>query len=101
MAFSFNKLFPRIPPLPLKAGFIKVKYTNQALDLLNISNIFRDHRVTSKISQYFENIDPPFICYQYKRKRERDLAHSYEKSHYTFKKSKKQRDNTKSHQNFN
>ena len=29
-------------------------------------SIFRDHRVTSKIPQYFENLDPPLICYQYK-----------------------------------
>ena len=66
MAFSFNKLFLRIPALPPKTQFIKIKFVNQGLDLPNISNIFRDHRVTSKIPQYFENIDPPLICYQYK-----------------------------------
>ena len=66
MVFSFNKLFPRIPPLPPKTQFIKIKFVNQGLDLLNISNIFRDHRVTSKIPQSFENLDPPLICYQYK-----------------------------------
>ena len=66
MAFSFNKLFPRIPPLPPKTQFIKIKFVNQGLDLLNISNVFRDHRVTSEIPQYFENLDPPLICYQYK-----------------------------------
>ena len=66
MAFSFNKLFPRIPQLPPKTQFIKIKFINQGLDLLNISNIFRDHRVASKIPQYFENLDPPLICYQYK-----------------------------------
>ena len=66
MAFSFNKLFPRIPQLPPKTQFIKIKFINQALDLLNISNIFRDHWVASKIPQYFENLDPPLICYQYK-----------------------------------
>ena len=66
MAFSFNKLFPRIPPLPPKTQFIKIKFVKQGLDLLNISNIFRNHRVTSKIPQYFENLDPPLICYQYK-----------------------------------
>ena len=49
MTFSFNKLFPRIPQLPPKTQFIKIKLINQCLDLLNISNIFRDHRVASKI----------------------------------------------------
>ena len=45
--------------------FIKIKFINEGMDLLNISNIFRDHRVASKIPQYFENVDPPLICYQY------------------------------------
>ena len=66
MGFSFNKLFPRIPTLPPKTQFIKIKFFNQGLDLLNISKIFRNHRVTSKIPQYFENLDSPLICYQYK-----------------------------------
>ena len=44
-----------------------MKFINQGLDLLNISNIFRDRRVASKITQYFENLDPPLICYQYKK----------------------------------
>ena len=66
MAFSFNKRFPRIPALPPKTQFIKMKFVNQCLDLLNIFNIFRDHRVTCKIPLYFENLDPPLICYQYK-----------------------------------
>ena len=60
MVFSFNKLFPRIPTLPPKTQFIKIKFVNQGLD------IFRDHRVTSKIPQYFENLEPPLICCQYK-----------------------------------
>ena len=50
---------------------------------LNIFNIFRDHRVTSKIPQYFENLDPPLICFQYKREKGRDLTQSYDKSPYT------------------
>ena len=39
MAFSFDKLFPHIPVLPPKTQFIKIKFVNQGLDLLNISNI--------------------------------------------------------------
>ena len=66
MALSFYKLIPHIPQLPPKTQFIKIKFVNQGLDLLNISNIFRDHRVTSKIPQYCENLDPLLICYQYK-----------------------------------
>ena len=64
MTFSFNKLFARIPSLPPKTQFIKIKFINHDLDLLNLPNIFRDHIVTFKIRQYFENPDPPLICYQ-------------------------------------
>ena len=60
-------LFLRIPSLPPKTQFIKIKFINQGLDLLNISKFFWDHRVTSKIPQYFENLKPPLICYQYKK----------------------------------
>ena len=68
MAFSLNELFPRIPQLPPKTQFIKIQFINQGLDLLNnIFNILRDHRVASKSPQYFENLDPPLICYQYKK----------------------------------
>ena len=54
-------------PRAHKTQFPKIKFVNQGLDLLNISNIFRDHRATSKILRYFENLDSPLICYQYKR----------------------------------
>ena len=63
MAFSFNKLFPRIPELPPKTQLIKIKFVNQGFDLLNINNIFRGHRITSKIPHNIENLDPSLICY--------------------------------------
>ena len=68
IAFSFNKHFPRILSIPPNTQLIKIKFIYQRIDLLNISNIklFRDHRVTSKTPKYFENLDPPLICYQYK-----------------------------------
>ena len=44
-----NKYFA----LPPKTQIIKTKFINQVLDLFNISAIFRDHRVASKIPQYF------------------------------------------------
>ena len=55
-----------MPPFPPKTQFIKTKFIDQGLVLLNIYNIFRDHRVTSEIPQYFENVDHFLICYQYK-----------------------------------
>lgn len=50
-----------------KKEFIKIRFINKGIDLLNISNIFRDSRVISKIPQYFDKLDPPIICYQYKK----------------------------------
>ena len=32
MAFSFNKLFPRLPQLPPKTQFTKIKFVNQEQD---------------------------------------------------------------------
>ena len=62
--FCLINSFSSIPPLPPKTHFIKIIFIIQGLDLLNISDIFRDHRVTCKIPQHFENLDPSLICYQ-------------------------------------
>ena len=53
-----NPIYPHPPPRP-KTQFLKILFINQSQGLLIISNILRDHRVTSKIPQYFENLDPP------------------------------------------
>lgn len=45
---------------------------------MNISNIFRDHRVQAKIPQYFKYLDPPIICYKY-NKPIRNLIFNYNK----------------------
>ena len=34
------------------------------MGLLNFSNIFRDHKVTSEIAQHFENLDPSYYYQQ-------------------------------------
>ena len=74
--FRLINSFPAYHHFLLNTQFIKIKLVNQGLDLLNTSNIFRDHWVTSKIPQYFENLDPPLICYQYKK--------SYSKYHFNY-----------------
>ena len=67
VAFAQNKLYPVIKNIPPKRRFIKIPFINKGFDLLNISNIFRDHRVQTAIPQYFENVEPPLICYKYKK----------------------------------
>ena len=53
MALSFNNFFPRIPPLPLQTHFIKIKFSNQGLDLLfpTSSEITESHRKSNSISR--------------------------------------------------
>ena len=63
--FRLINSFPAYQHFLLKQ-YIRIKFINQGLDFLNISNIFRDHRVTSKTPQYFENLDRPLIWYRYK-----------------------------------
>ena len=62
-----NKLYPKIKETAPKRRFIKIPFINKGFDLLNISNIFKDHRVQSKIPQYFDNLEPPMICYKYQK----------------------------------
>ena len=65
--FAYNKLFPTTKATSNKRRFIKIKFANKGIDLLNISGIFRDDRVQAKVPQYFSDMTPPTICFQYKR----------------------------------
>ena len=62
-----KKVYPIIEQKTQKPLLLKLKFINKGFDLLNISNIFRDFHVQSKIPQYFEYLEPPLICYQYKK----------------------------------
>ena len=55
---NISPFIPSTPPLPPKRQFIKIKFINQGLGLLIISNIFRYHRVIINLSEYFENHYP-------------------------------------------
>ena len=60
-------MYPLIEQKVQKPLLLKLKFINKGFDLLNISNIFRDYNVQSKIPQYFEYLEPPLICYKYKK----------------------------------
>ena len=42
--------------------FIKIPFIKKGIDL-----IFRDNTVESSIPDYFENKEPPIICYKYNK----------------------------------
>ena len=47
--------------------FIKISFINKGIDFIDLSSIFRDNTVESSISDYFENKEPPIICYKYNK----------------------------------
>ena len=44
--------------------FIKIPFINKGIDLIDLPSIFRDNTVEASIPDYFENKEPPIICYK-------------------------------------
>ena len=47
--------------------FIKIPFINKGIDFIGLPSIFRDNTVESSIPDYFENKEPPIICYKYNK----------------------------------
>ena len=47
--------------------FIKIPFINKGIDFIDLPSIFRDNTVESSIPDYFENREPPIICYKYNK----------------------------------
>ena len=47
--------------------FIKIPFINKSIDFIDLPRIFRDITVESSIPEYFENEEPPIICYKYNK----------------------------------
>ena len=45
--------------------FIKIPFINKGMDFIDLPSIFQDKSVTSSIPDYFQNSEPPIICYMY------------------------------------
>ena len=45
--------------------FIKIPLINKGIDFIDKPSIFKDRSVTSSIPSYFQNSEPPMICYKY------------------------------------
>ena len=47
-----------------KRHFIKTPFSNKGIDFIDLPSIFQDKSVTSSITDYFQNSEPPVICYK-------------------------------------
>ena len=47
--------------------FIKIPFINKGMDVIALPSIFQDKSVTSSIPDYFQNSEPPIICYKYNK----------------------------------
>ena len=47
-----------------KIHFIKIPFINKGIDFIYLHSIFQDKSVTSSIPDYFQNSEPPIICYK-------------------------------------
>ena len=50
-----------------KQHFIKIPLINKGIEFIDLPSIFKDRSVTSSIPAYFQNSEPPIICYKYKK----------------------------------
>ena len=48
-------------------NFIKIPFINKGMDFIELPSIFQDKSITSSIPDYFQNSEPPIICYKYNK----------------------------------
>ena len=47
--------------------FIKIPFINKGMDFIDLPSIFQDKYITSSNPDYFQNSEPPIICYKYNK----------------------------------
>ena len=50
-----------------KRHFIKIPFINKGIEFIDLPSICKDRSVTSSIPAYFQNSEPPIICYKYNK----------------------------------
>ena len=48
-------------------SFIKIPFINKGIDFIDLTSIFQDKSVIQSIPTYFQNSEPPIICYKYNK----------------------------------
>ena len=66
--YTQNALRPLIDSeINHKRHFIKIPFINKGIEFIDLPSIFKDRSVTSSIHTYFQNSEPPIICYKYNK----------------------------------
>ena len=47
--------------------FIKIPFIKKGIDFIDLPSIFQDKSVIQSIPTYFQNSEPPIICYKYNK----------------------------------
>ena len=47
--------------------FFQVQFVNKGIEFINLPSIFKDKSVIPSIPTYFQNKEPPIICYKYNK----------------------------------
>ena len=47
--------------------FIKIPFINKEIDFTDLPILFQDKSVTSSIPDYYQNSEPPIICFKYNK----------------------------------
>ena len=50
-----------------KRHLIKIPFINKGIEFIDLPSIFKDRSVTSSIPAYFQNSEPPILCYKYNK----------------------------------
>ena len=48
-----------------KRRFVRIPFVNKGIEFIDLPSIFKNGSVTSSIPAYFQNSEPPIICYKY------------------------------------
>ena len=67
MLHSTSSFFHTLIRKLIVSHFIKVPFINSGIDFIDLTSIFRDNSVESSIPIYFENKEPPIICFEYNK----------------------------------
>ena len=71
-----------------KRHFIKIPFINEGIEFIDLPSIFKNRSVTSSIPTYFQNCEPPIICYKY-NKPIRNTVFNFNKQGYRYHKFRK------------
>ena len=50
-----------------KRHFIRIHFINKGIEFIDLPSILKDRSVTSSIPTYFQNSEPPIICFKYNK----------------------------------